>query len=171
MHATEKELGMTEEERVDIPKLVGNGCFACGTANPIGLNLSFYRSGEWICSEFTLRENYEGWGGMAHGGIISTVLDEIMSWAILYFRRVFFVTRKMEVKYIKPVPTGIPLKARGRLLDEGNELIIRSHAQIVDHNGKILSRATGEFVELPPERLSFVPENMKQDMRRLFDRF
>ncbi len=170
MHAAERDIGMSEE-RVAVPKLEGHGCFACGTENPIGLNLSFYRSGEWICSEFTLRESYEGWGGMAHGGIVSTLLDEIMSWAILYFRRVFFVTRRMEIKYIKPVLTGIPLTVRGRLLDERRGLIIRSQAEILDRNDKILSRATGEFVELPPERLSFVPEGMKQDMRRLFDRF
>ncbi len=162
---------MSEEDRVAIPKLEGSGCFACGSANPIGLNLGFYRSGEWILTEFTLRGNYEGWGGMAHGGIISTVLDEIMSWAILYFKKVFFVTRKMEVKYVKPVLTGVPLKARGRLLDERRGLLIRSHAEILDLNNRILSRATGEFAELPPERLSSVPEKLKQDMQRLFDRF
>ena len=63
-----------------IPKLEGYNCFACGTANPIGLNLHFYLRGGYLCSDITLGKNYEGWENMAHGGIVSTLLDEVMSW-------------------------------------------------------------------------------------------
>jgi uncharacterized protein (TIGR00369 family) len=155
-------------ERIDLPKLDGHGCFACGTANPIGLNLEFYRKGEWICSDVILNKNYEGWDGMAHGGIISTLLDEVMSWTIIYLKGVFFVTRKMEVKYIKPVLTGTPLTVRGELREERRERFIQAQAKIMDGEGQILSRATGEFVELPPERLSVVPDGMKKEMVDLF---
>lgn len=155
-------------ERMDLPKLEGHGCFACGTANPIGLNLKFYREGEYILSDVTLRKQYEGWDGMAHGGIISTMLDEVMSWAIIYLKGVFFVTRKMEIKYIKPVLIGVPLTVRGELREESRERIIHAQAKILDGRGQILSRATGEFVELPPERLSAVPEGMKKEMVDLF---
>ena len=88
------------DERFDIEKPQGHGCFACGTANPIGLNLQFYRLGDSVCSDITLTKHHEGWENIAHGGIISTMIDETMSWAILYFKRVFMVTRKMNIKYI-----------------------------------------------------------------------
>jgi len=155
-------------ERIDLPKLDGHGCFACGTANPIGLNLQFYREGDRICSDVTLNKNYEGWDGMAHGGIISTLLDEVMSWTIIYIKKVFFVTRKMEVKYIKPVFIGTPLTIRGELREERRERIICAQAKILDGKGQTLSRATGEFVELPPERLSAVSDSMKKEMVELF---
>jgi len=161
---------MPDHERVEIPKLQGHTCFACGTANPIGLNLCFYRSGDAICSDVTLKNYHEGWENMAHGGIISTLLDEVMSWTVIYFRRVFFVTRKMEVKYIKPVLVGVPLTVRGRLLRESKAPLIGVRAEVLDEKGHVLSRATGEFVEVPVERLSAVPDGLKRDMMELFSR-
>jgi acyl-coenzyme A thioesterase PaaI-like protein len=158
------------EERVDIPKLVGHHCFACGTANPKGLNLYFYRSGDAICTDITLDRNHEGWENIAHGGIISTLLDETMSWAIIFFKRIFFVTRKMEVKYLKPVLIGAPLTVTGKITDDSASPKIKATADIRDDEGNLLVRGTAEFVELPQERLSMVPEGLKEDMNLLFER-
>lgn len=157
-------------EHIPIPKPQGQGCFACGTANPIGLHLQFYVSGEDLCSDITLGKNYEGWENMAHGGILSTMLDEVMSWAILVFERSFFVTRKMEVKYLKPVSIGTPLTVKARLVDGSKRPRMNASALIVDREGTVLVRAKGEFVILPEERLSLVPEGAKKDMNDLFER-
>ena len=162
---------MAAVERVELPKMQGHSCFACGTANPIGLNLEFYRSGDAICSDVTLGKYHEGWENMAHGGIISTLLDEVMSWTILYFKRIFFVTRKMEVKYVKPVLIGTPLTVRGRLIKEKREGFVEVQAEIRDEGGKILCKAFGEFVALSAEKLAVVPEGVKRDMDDLFQRF
>jgi len=162
---------MPEQERIEIPKLQGYYCFACGTANPIGLDLHFYRASDTICTDITLGRQHEGWEGMAHGGIIPTLLDEVMSWAILYFRKVFFVTRKMEVKYIKPVFIGIPLTIKGRLMESTEPPKIRASAEIMDDQGNVLARGSGEFVAVPEEKLSTVPEGLKEDMLSLFKRF
>ncbi|MEW6665547.1 MAG: PaaI family thioesterase [Thermodesulfobacteriota bacterium] len=162
---------MSDNIRTDIPKLQGHTCFACGTANPIGLNLEFYRLGDAVCSDVVLGKYYEGWENMAHGGIISTLLDEVMSWTILYFRRIFFVTRKMEVKYVKPVLVGIPLRVKARLVNEKREGLIAVQAEIRDERGKVLCKAAGEFVELPAQKLSVVPDGLKRDMEELFRRF
>lgn len=162
---------MVSAERVEIPKMQGHSCFACGTANPIGLNLEFYRSGDFVCSDVVLGKYHEGWENMAHGGIISTLLDEVMSWTILYFKRIFFVTRKMELKYVKPVLIGIPLTVRGRLVSEKREGFVQVQAEIRDEGGKILCKAVGEFVALSAERLAVVPEGLKRDMEELFRRF
>jgi len=155
---------------IEIPKLQGYGCFACGTANPIGLNLQFYLAGEELCSDITLGKNYEGWANMAHGGILSTLLDEVMSWTIIVFKRVFFVTRKMEVKYIKPVMIGTPLTVKGRIAEESKNPKIKAKAEVCDQEGTLFARAKGEFIVLPEERLSQVPDRLKQDMNELFQR-
>jgi acyl-coenzyme A thioesterase PaaI-like protein len=162
---------LINEKRIEIPKVQGHFCFACGTANPIGLNLHFYRSNESICTDITLGKYHEGWQNMAHGGIISTLLDEVMSWTILYFRRVFFVTRRMEVKYVRPVSIGVALTAKGRLTEEKRRPFIGVTGELFDDKQQVLARATGDFVELPQDKLELVPEGLKEDMLALFDKF
>ena len=159
------------DEKSAIPQLQGHTCFACGTENPIGLKLKFYRSGDAICTDIRLERCYEGWTNMAHGGIISTLLDETMSWAIIYFKRVLFVTRKMELKFIRPVLVEKPLTVRGRLLESKDDSRIRARADIVDSEGNMLARSTGEFVVVQEEKLSSVPEEMKKEMTALFEKF
>jgi acyl-coenzyme A thioesterase PaaI-like protein len=162
---------MSLGKKVTLEKLQGRYCFACGTENPIGLNLEFYRFDDSICSDITLGKYHEGWQNMAHGGIISTLLDEVMSWTIIYFKKVFFVTRKMEVKYVNPVLVGTPLTVKGMLRDESEPPKLTARAEIRDDKGRLLVRSKGEFVILPKERLSSVPDDLKQDMLLLFSKF
>ena len=160
-----------EEKRVDIEKPEGHHCFACGTDNPIGLNLKFYSLGDAVCSEITLQKYHEGWQDIAHGGIISTLLDEVMSWAIMYSKRTFLVTRKMDVKYVRNVLIGTPLTVTGRLVDDTKPPRVKAKAEIRDDEGTLLVRGNGEFVVLPEERLSSVPKSFKEQMASLFARY
>ena len=159
------------ESRHLLSKPSGHHCFACGTDNPCGLHLNFYVVDGHVCTDVTLDRYRVGWEGIAHGGMISTLLDEVMSWTILYFRRVFFVTRKMEVRYVKPVPIEEPLTVKGCLGKDRRAPRIEVHAEIVDRQGIQLARSTGEFVELTGDRLSMIPAELKQDMNSLFERF
>jgi acyl-coenzyme A thioesterase PaaI-like protein len=162
---------MIGEEKVNIQKPQGYHCFACGTANPIGLNLQFYRFGDAVYSDITLGKNHVGWENVAHGGIVSTLLDEVMSWTIMYFKKIFLVTRKMEVKYIRPVLIGTPLIIRGEVMDDSRPPRIKARADIRDNESNLLVRSLGEFVELPMEKLSSVPEGLKEEMLSLFENF
>jgi acyl-coenzyme A thioesterase PaaI-like protein len=162
---------MIGEEKVNIQKPQGYNCFACGTANPIGLHLQFYRSGDAVYSDITLGKNHEGWENMAHGGIVSTLLDEVMSWTIMYFKKTFLVTRKMEVKYIRPVLIGTHLVVKGEVMDDSKPPRVKARADIRDDDGNLLVRSLGEFVELPMAKLSSVPEGLKEEMLSLFENF
>lgn len=153
-----------------LEQLEGRHCFACGNANPIGLKMRFYRNGNAVYSDITLGKHFEGWENMAHGGIISTILDEVMSWAIVCFRRTLFVTRKMELKYVRPVPLHTPLKARGRVMDEDRGPLIKTRGELYDDGGRILARSVGEFALVTGEKLADVPEGVKAEMLTLFER-
>jgi acyl-coenzyme A thioesterase PaaI-like protein len=155
-------------ERIEMPKPQGHNCFACGTENPIGLDLKFYRLGETICTDITLGKNYVGWQNIAHGGIITTVLDEVMSWTILYLKKVFIVTRKMEVKFIKPVLVEVPLTVRGRLDGKQRPPLVGATAEMLDQENKVLARSSGQFVEISSEEFSAVPEKEKKEILTLF---
>lgn len=161
---------MSQGQRVEIEKLQGYGCFACGTANPIGLNMQFYRLNDSICSDITLGKNYRGWEKIAHGGVISAMLDEIMAWTIICFKRIFFVTRKMDIKYIKPVLIDTPLTVKGKLGEDTGEKKIKVRGEIVNESGSILARSSAEYVALPEERLDFITDDLKGEMNSLFNR-
>lgn len=156
-------------EKIPLPKPQGHHCFACGTANPIGLHLDFYRLDDSICSEITLGREYEGWENMAHGGIVSTLLDEIMSWTLIYFKKAFFVTRKMQVKYVRPVPVGEPLVVKGRITKDGSQLV-KVRGDVWDGGNRLLARSEAEFAMVSEDKLSSVPEGLKKDMKELFQK-
>ena len=156
-------------EKIPLPKPQGHHCFACGTANPIGLHLDFYKMDNFICSDIILGKQYEGWENMAHGGIVSTLLDEVMSWTLIYFKKAFFVTRKMQIKYVRPILIGQPLMIRGRILNESSK-IITARGEVLSDEGSLLARSEAEFVMVSEDKLSSVPEGLKKDMRELFDK-
>lgn len=162
---------MNRQGKFTIPKPKDHNCFACGDTNSIGLNLQFYRKDDCVCSDITLGKDYEGWENVAHGGIISTLLDEAMSWAIMYSQKEFIVTRKMTVKYVRPVLIGMPIIISGKTIGEPDPPKIKAKAEIRDDKGRLYVRSTGEFVMLPKEELTWIPEHYKDNMLSLFDQF
>jgi uncharacterized protein (TIGR00369 family) len=123
-----------------------NRCFGCGGANDGGMKLTFEQDNEKrrIVGRFILGERYQGGGGMAHGGIIATLLDEAMG-KVCRFREVRAVTAELNVEYLKPVSVqneivveGWETEQKGRNLFHVGE--IRSTA------GDVLARGKGRFV-------------------------
>lgn len=163
--------GVVDKEKSVIEKIEGHYCFACGTENPIGLNLQFYRSGDSICSDLTLMKYYEGWENIAHGGILSTLLDEVMSWTVIYFKRTFAVTRKMEIKYVRPVLIDIPVTVKGVLIEDPKYKGAKARAEIRDDKNNLLVTGKGEFALLSTDKLDLISESLKKDMLSLFSRF
>ncbi|HUU62574.1 MAG TPA: PaaI family thioesterase [Dehalococcoidia bacterium] len=80
-------------------------CFGCGRDNTIGLKLDFHQEGESVRAEFIPGELYQGWPGVVHGGLICTMLDEVIGYAAGY-QGLYAVTVKMEVCYRKPAMIG-----------------------------------------------------------------
>lgn len=157
-----------DEPRIPLPQLQGYYCVGCGTENPRGLHLKFYRQGDTVCSDLTLPPELEGWQGIAHGGTLSLVLDEIMAWAVIAFERILFVTGRMEVVYRRPVPVDAPLTARGRVADDPYPRGCIATGEILDAEGTVLATARAEMVRLPASRLKLIPQKLKDDMEQLF---
>ena len=87
-------------------------CFACGEKNPQGLGMRVrLEEGQARCL-LTLAPRFQGWAGIAHGGIVCTVLDEIMAYAVIHVIGQG-VTTSMETTFRQPVPLGQEIKARG----------------------------------------------------------
>ena len=115
-------------------------CFACGPENPVGLKLKFSiepGSGRAVCKT-TLADHFSGWKGAAHGGIITTLLDETMVYACSS-TGVFTVTGTITVKFHRPVPVSREITITGEV-DEKRERHIKTSGKI-SYQGKILANA------------------------------
>jgi len=83
-------------------------CFCCGKDNPIGLKLNFTWDNGTARAEFTPTELHQGWTGIVHGGIISCLLDEGLTYAT-YFAGINCITARMQVRLRRPILIGEPL--------------------------------------------------------------
>jgi uncharacterized protein (TIGR00369 family) len=128
-------------------------CFACGELNEGGLQLQIHTDpdGSWI--ETKLAPQFQGWDSVAHGGIVCTILDEVMAWSVIG-RGTWGVTARLNVAFRKPIPTGRAIRAEGRVVEMGRRAS-RTEGQVLDAaTGEVLATAEGTFMALPADQLA-----------------
>ena len=123
----------------------GDGyCFACGEKNPIGLHLKFDFDGEQLTTTKILPREFEGYAGAAHGGIVSTLLDESMCKFIDVKYNESAMTGRLEIRYKFPTPTEQELKISAWQENQRRNIItMRATVQTAD--GTITAEATAKF--------------------------
>jgi acyl-coenzyme A thioesterase PaaI-like protein len=122
-------------------------CFACGPSNPIGMHLHFDRAaGEGVIARLELAPVYQGWRGIAHGGIVMALLDEAMAHAA-GFAGHRGVTANVSVRFRKPVLLEQPIEVRGRVRWQRRN-VLGVAADVLDGAGNLLAHAEGSFVSL-----------------------
>jgi uncharacterized protein (TIGR00369 family) len=128
-----------------------HNCFACGTLNAHGLHLLLHVEQGRSWTELTLHRGFEGWEGIAHGGIVCTILDEVMAWALVGADN-WGVTARMNVSFRRPVPVGRPIRAEGTV-SRMRRRIVETTATLVDEaTGEVLATATGTYVAADEDR-------------------
>ncbi len=117
-------------------------CFVCGKNNPNGLQLSFKidKEKQTLKSTFVASPTFQGWDGLVHGGIISTLLDEAMA-KLVYDLGYEAVTASLEIRFKKPVPILEPLSIHGEIT-EVNKRLIKAKAHVAKKDGTILATGT-----------------------------
>lgn len=123
-------------------------CFVCGDQNHHGLKAKFYYDGEKAVSSVIASENFEGYKGIYHGGVISSLLDEVMIKAILAEEK-YVVTVELTVRYLAPVPVGEKVNFEGRVTKQKGKVIF-TKGQAAGENGSVFATATGKYVEARP---------------------
>lgn len=122
-------------------------CFACGKNNPNGLRLSFEvdKDKQTVKTTFVASPVFQGWDGIVHGGILSTLLDEAMA-NLVYQLGYQAVTASIEIRFKKPAPILEPLLVYGEVTEVSKRLI-RAKAHIAKNDGTIVAVGISTFMK------------------------
>lgn len=99
-------------------------------------------------AEWTVGDDYVGWSDKAHGGIIATLLDEVMAWAPSS-HDAWAVTAEMTVRFRSPASPGEHLRARGWLTDRRRR-IYRVAGEVRGADGRLVAEGTGRYLGATP---------------------
>lgn len=120
------------------------GCFVCGEDNRHGLALKFNWDGSVCRTSFTASEQFAGYRQVLHGGIIASILDEVMIKAILA-QGIIAVTGELTIKYRAPARSGDRLSFTGEITEQGARLI-RTTGRAFAGSGEVIAEARAKYV-------------------------
>ncbi|HYK95214.1 MAG TPA: PaaI family thioesterase [Candidatus Dormibacteraeota bacterium] len=127
-------------------------CFACGELNEHGLHLDLHVDPAGAWTELTVDPAFQGWDAVAHGGIVCTILDEVMAWSVIG-RGTWGVTARLNVAFRRPIRTGRTVRAEGWVVD-GTRRGSRTAGRVKDsRTGEVLATAEGMFIAVPEDQL------------------
>ena len=143
------------------PQPNSRNCFVCGLSNPFGLHLKFFETGPGeVTAEYIVTEQYQGYPGVVHGGIVAAMLDEVTGRSLMGNGENprFMYTARLEVRYRKHVPVGQPIRLVGRAR-MSRERSATSVGSIYNVDGELLAEANALLVDVPAGLVS--PENLE----------
>jgi uncharacterized protein (TIGR00369 family) len=123
-------------------------CFVCGGENPAGLKIEFRMDPARGAAEadVTFPERFQGWEGIVHGGLLATVLDEVMIYAA-GSNGLRCVTGEITVRYVKLARTGEAYRLEGRVTGAKRKITL-AESELLDGNGDAVARATGKLFKV-----------------------
>ena len=127
-------------------------CLGCGPDAEHGFHLQARRDGDEVVTTHVFRSWQSGGPGIAHGGAVATVVDDLLGY-LLYVVRKPGVTRKLEVEYLKPVLVDAAYDVRGRVDSvDGRKVWVSCEGR--DEQGTVCFRGSGLFLEVPLSHFS-----------------
>jgi acyl-coenzyme A thioesterase PaaI-like protein len=123
-------------------------CFACGAANPHGLQLHFVPFEDGVAAGWRPDSHFEGFPGIIHGGIVATVLDEAMSKAVAA-QGLSALTCDLSIRLRHSVRAGHLHHVRARVTHH-HKRRIQTEAVLLDPLGREAARATAVFLTPAP---------------------
>lgn len=136
-------------------------CFVCGARNPIGLKLRFHTDGRIAETRFTPQAEHAGFVNVVHGGLVATLLDEIMVWGCGVRTKLFSYCAEMTVRYHAPVRPLQPLRAVGELVENKRGRLFLAKGQLFDAGGQLLASSTGKYMPVRDISLESIVEDFE----------
>ena len=139
-------------------------CFVCGERNIAGLHVRFYEQADGsLLAKFTGAEHHQSYPGRMHGGVITALLDETIGRAIMinYGEAIWGVTVQLNVRFLKPVPLGVPLSAVGRItLDRSR--IFEGTGELYLPDGTVAADCEGKYIKMDITKIADFDEEREE---------
>jgi uncharacterized protein (TIGR00369 family) len=133
-----------------------DNCFVCGMKNPFGFQVKpeIIGGGASVRIECTPAEHLQGWANILHGGILSTLLDEAITYVGIGTFDQPAVTAQLEVRFRNPAPTAVKLFVCAERIKVSKRLV-EAKAEVTLSDGTLIATGTGKVV---PVGENFAPE-------------
>jgi acyl-coenzyme A thioesterase PaaI-like protein len=131
-------------------------CFICGKQNPDGLQLDFELEGDsGVRTTCVIPERFQGFAGIAHGGILAAILDECMV-NTLWLRGITAVTARLEVRLRRPLNLEARVTFRAEVRRESSSRFeVVSRAELGD--GTLIADAKALLVKVGEKTTRLLP--------------
>lgn len=147
-------------------------CFGCSQKNPHGLKMRFYTDDAAIYSWPKVPDYLCGWDGIVHGGVLSTILDEIMSWSAIYNLHRVVMTKTMTVDFFMPVYIADDLKVEGRVIEQISDREVIVEGKIYKGENVLCAQSRGTFAVFTAKavkRMKIMPPEVLEGFGDLLD--
>ena len=156
----------------ELPNRSNHNCFGCGPGNPNGLRMKFFTDDNSVFSRISIPAHLCGWDNLVHGGVLSTILDEIMSWSAIYLLKKFILTKSITVDFLHPVYVKEEVQAVGRVLKMSDKREALMEGIIRNIDDKICARSQGTFALLDSrmiQKMGIISEKAVRDFQPIFE--
>ena len=133
-----------------------DNCFVCGMKNPFGFQVKpeIIGDGAAVRIECTPAEHLQGWANILHGGILSTLLDEAITYVGIGTFDQPAVTAQLEVRFRNPAPTAVKLFVSAERTKVSKRLV-EAKAKVTLGDGTLIATGAGKVV---PVGENFAPK-------------
>ena len=133
-----------------------DNCFVCGMKNPFGFQVKpeIIADGAAVRIECTPAEHLQGWANILHGGILSTLLDEAITYVGIGTFDQPAVTAQLEVRFRNPAPTAVKLFVSAERTKVSKRLV-EAKAEVTLGDGTLIATGAGKVV---PVGENFAPK-------------
>ena len=156
-----------------LPRRQEGCCFGCGPDNKAGLGMQFFSDGNSVVSRVAVPDHLCGWGRVVHGGIITTMLDEVMGWTAISLLRHLVLTKSLHVQFEKPLFAGQMLWLAGRVQEKTSEREALLSGEVFNPAGERCATAQGVFALFTGDaakKLGFLDPDLVDEITALFPR-
>ena len=163
---------LKSKEYVQLPNPGDHNCFGCSPRNTSGLRMRFYTNETAVYSKVTVPEHLCGWNNLVHGGVLTTILDEIMSWSAIYLLKRVPMTKSMTVDFLKPIYVGDQLRVEGTVSEKKGKHEALMEGRIYNKDDVCCASASATFAVFSPavaKRLNITDEESLQWFERIFN--
>ena len=148
-------------------------CFGCSQKNSHGLKMKFYTDETTLYSWLSVPPHLCGWEGIVHGGVLSTMLDEIMGWSAIYTLRKIVMTKSMTIDYLKPVYIEDKLRVEGKVIERVSDREVIIEGKLYKEDNILCAQTRGTFAVFTAnaiKRLKIMPQEVIDSFREYLDR-